>query len=262
MITHADEVRRLFCTSRATRECFEQWKDVKKAEVAPAVLGHVTRIVYELTIEDVKDVCQRTAHALGDVKREDGESVEEIVNWHPDFAFTHTLHICMEKMGHLPTYQSFRKFVLEDELGWAMLGKPSRTVMREMAQKGVPEALARAAMRWRIGNAYYSFLREVYTVVTLRGSGIDLRLHPLADALFRVDAWAGRTALSLRVANKKFSEGEAGGRKIRPESLLADLDPPLSFETIELSPATKFGRVHLPSTAELESVAALLRARM
>lgn len=114
-------------------------------------------------------------------------------------------------------------------------------------------------MRWRVGNAYYSFLREIYTVVELRSQGVDLRVHPLADALFRVDAWVGSKALSLRVGNEKFRKGGDGGRKVPTEKLLADVYPPLEFATLELSPATKFGRVHLPAAHHLESAAERLR---
>lgn len=257
--TTAGDVLDLFCTSAATTKRFEDWKsDPRRAEVAPMVLAHRTRVLYRLAEHDVQAVCRDTEHALGQVKRADGESVREIVDWHPDFAFTHTFHICTERVGSVPTYQQFREFALDDADGQRMLGNPSRETIRQLVDAGCPQWRAQAAMRWRIGNAYYGFLREVYTLVQLRLRGIDLSVHPLADALFRVDAWTGRRALSLRVGNSRFRQGTNEGRKTPPEKLLADLLPPLQFDTIELEAATTFGQVHVPTPVHLDHAAARL----
>jgi hypothetical protein len=257
--TTAEDVLGRFCTSVGTRKRFEDWKaDPRREEVAPLVLAHRTRVLYYLAEEDVEGVCRDTEHALGPVKRADGESVREIVDWHPNFAFTHTFHICVERIGAVPTYQQFREFALHDADGQRMLGHPSKETIRRLVDAGCPQWQAQAAMRWRIGNAYYGFLREVYTLVQLRLRGIDLSVHPLADALFRVDAWIGCRALSLRVGNRKFREGANAGRKSRPEQLLADLEPPLQFDTIELEAATTFGQVHVPTAVHLDQAAARL----
>ncbi|GAA2070361.1 hypothetical protein GCM10009801_21000 [Streptomyces albiaxialis] len=261
MRTTAHDVLQQFCTSDRTQRVFADWRDdPRRRDVVPAVMEHGTSVVYEMSPGDVQSVCSRTEHALGLVRREVGESVAAIVDWHPDFAFTHMFHLCMEHIGHLPTYQEFREFADTDHLGMRMLGGPSRAKVREVASLGVPEDRARAAMRWRVGNAYYSFLREVVTVVTLRHLGVDVRVHPLADALFRVDAWVGRKVLSLLISNRKFRQGQRHGRKVRPELWLADVFPPMEFECIELRPATEFGHVHVPSTEHLTEVADRLRA--
>ncbi|WP_143079125.1 hypothetical protein [Streptomyces monashensis] len=256
--TSAEDVLELFCTSVATRQRFEAWKtDPRRVEVVPVVMAHRTRVLYGLTESDVRRICRETEHALGDVRRQVGESVPEIVDWHPNFAFTHTFHACVEHIGTAPTYQQFRKFALDEQTGRRMLGDPSRRIIRRLVESGrYSERRARAAMRWRIGNAYYGFLREVYTLVQLRSRGMDLRVHPLADALFRVDAWAGRRALSLRVGNSKFRKGLNAGRKTRTEELLSGILPPLHFDSIELEAATRFGEVHLPSAAHLDRAAA------
>lgn len=258
--TSATEVLDHFCTSPGTRSIYGAWEhDPRRYNVVPVVLEHRTRLIYQLSEEDVKRVCQATVHALGNVRRADGERVRSIVDWHPDFAFTHMFHVCMEQIQALPTYQDFRRFTQHDPLGQKMLGSPAREKVSQAERENFSPALARDAMQWRVGNAYYSFLREVHTVVQLRRRGIDLRVHPLADALFRVDAWTGRKALSLRVGNKKFGLGADAGRKHRPEQLLADLSPGFEFRTIELPPASRFGQVHLPSAVDLDAAATLLR---
>lgn len=261
--TTADDVLGLFCASDSSSRRLQEWKrDPRRADVAPVVLAHRTRVLYQLTDGDVQDVCRRTEHALGDVKRTVGESVPQIVDWHPNFAFTHTFHTCIESIGSVPTYQQFREFALEDASGLRMLGDPAKAAIRRLVEEeNCEQWRAQAAMRWRIGNAYYGFLREVYTLVKLRGRGIDLRVHPLADALFRVDAWVGRRVLSLRVGNKKFREGANRGRKTPTEEMLADILPPLEFATIELAAATSFGEVHVPTEAHLDQAAARLGLR-
>ncbi|WP_421107375.1 hypothetical protein [Streptomyces sp. NEAU-S77] len=257
--TTSGDVLQRFRVSPRTQEIYTNWKsDQRRADVAPVVMAHETRLVYELTIADVEAVCRRTEHALGQVRRSDGERVAAIVDWHPNFAFTHMFHVCMERMQRLPAYQDFRSYADRDSLGRHMLGNPARAKVREVVGRGIPEPLVRDAMRWRVGNAYYSFLREVYTVVQLRSMGIDLRVHPLADALFRVDAWVDDKVVSLRVGNKKFRQGGETGRKMPPERLLEDVEPPFKFDTIELSPATKFGAVHLPSPEHIAGAAARL----
>ncbi|MET8689055.1 hypothetical protein ABZV77_33100 [Streptomyces sp. NPDC004732] len=262
METTVNDVLDLFCTSVSTERRLDDWRrDPRREQVAPVVLAHSTRVLYRLTEGDVHDVCQRTEHALGQVRREVGESVPQIVDWHPNFAFTHTFHTCVERIGAVPTYQQFREFSLSDAEGLDMLGSPSKELIRRLVVKqGVEQWRAQAAMRWRIGNAYYGFLREVYTLVQLRRRGIDLRVHPLADALFRVDAWTGRRALSLRVGNKKFRQGGNAGRKTPAEQLLADVQPPLRFDTIELAAATRFGQVHVPTAQVLDHAATRLGA--
>lgn len=255
--TTAEDVLDLFCTSESTEGRFKAWTaDRRRAEVVPVVMSHRTKVLYRLTPEGVDRVCRGTEHALGEIRREEGESVRQIVDWHPDFAFAHTFHVCMERIGDLPTYQQFREYALDDPDGWRMLGAPAKGIIRHLViREEFPQSRVQAAMRWRVGNAYYSFLRETYTLVQLRQRGVDLRAHPLADALFRVDAWAGRRALSLRVGNRKFRQGMDEGRKTPVEQLLADILPPLRFDTIELAAATKFGVVHLPRTADLDRLA-------
>lgn len=258
--TTSDDVLQRFRVSPRTREIYTNWvNDPRRAKVAPVVMAHRSQLVYELSTADVEAVCRRTEHALGQVRRRDGESVAAIVDWHPDFAFTHVFHVCMEQMRRLPTYQDFRAYAYNDPLGRCMLGDPALAKVHDVSDTtGAPEKLVREAMRWRVGNAYYSFLREVYTVVQLRHMGLDLRVHPLADALFRVDAWVGSKVVSLRVGNKKFRQGDDAGRKMPPERLLADVPSRFEFATLELPPATKFGSVHLPSLDHLSAAAARL----
>ncbi|MFI6325539.1 hypothetical protein ACIBG8_49050 [Nonomuraea sp. NPDC050556] len=258
--TTAQDVLGLFnVTPEANRALTEWEQDPSKAPaVVPFVLAHPTEFLYQLTPADVERVCKTTDHALGQVQRRVAESVVEIVDWHPDFAFTHVLHYVLEDLRELPTWQHFFTFIQEDPQAALMLWGPADAEIQRLVSLGVPLSAAKAAMRWRVGNAYYSFLREIYVVTQLRAADLDVRLHPLADALFRVDFWCGRTVCSLLVKNNKFREDDQG-RKRQPQEFLAGATPPFQFHKIQLGRASQFGVVHLPSTAQISAAATKLR---
>ena len=81
-----------------------------------------------------------------------------------------------------------------------------------------------------------------------------MRAHPLADALFRADAWAGRTVLSLYVRNGQFRDGSRG-RKPRINDILSGARPPFLFTDLRLSTQHRFGCVHLPAPDQIRALA-------
>lgn len=232
----------------------QSWRaDPTKAAVVPRVESHVVSTMYNLTPDDVISVCERTEHALGDVRKADAMRVEEIRDWHPAFAFTHVFHFAVEEAKRLPTYTEFRDYCRDDTFGNTALWAPAQEAINRAATSCDRQS-ARAAMRWRIGNAYYSFIREAFVLSVLRASGLEAELHPLADALFRVDLWIENVNVSLFIGNNTFrSEGQ--GRKDRPEQLLSDARPPFRFHSIQLTTQHRFGVVHLPARAEIERCA-------
>ncbi|MEU7894250.1 hypothetical protein AB0B45_15480 [Nonomuraea sp. NPDC049152] len=261
LCTTAQDVLDLFNVTNQANRVLTDWRgDRSKAPaVVPFVEAHQTEFLYQLTPADVERVCRSTNHALGEVKRKVAESVKDIVDWHPDFAFMHVLHYAVEALHELPTWQRFFAFIQEDEQAVNMLWLPSQAEIHRAVAKGVPEFDAKASMRWRVGNAYYSFLREIYVVAHLRAAGLDVRMHPLADALFRVDFWCGRKVCSLLVKNAKFHK-DGQGRKRQPSEILAGATPPFTFHKIQLERASRFGVVHLPSPDHIEVSVRELRA--
>ncbi|MFD9941452.1 hypothetical protein ACFWYW_36375 [Nonomuraea sp. NPDC059023] len=260
--TTAQDVLALFNVTSHAEIAFQRWlDDATKQAVRPHVLAHQASAIYRLAPKDVERVCATTEHALGEVRRATAENVSEIVDWHPDFAFTHTFHYVVESMGALPTWQQFRDFIGEDSQGRTMLWHPAQQMVARVAARpsGPSRAVARDAMQWRVGNAYYSFIREIYVVAHLREAGLDVRMHPLADALFRVDFWCGRTACSLLVKNAKFHK-DGRGRKRPTSEILSGAKPSFQFHKIQLERASQFGVVHLPSTDQIRLAADELRA--
>jgi hypothetical protein len=255
MQTTADEVVATFAVTPRARELLEHWRsDPARQQVPRVVLRHTTRVLYELTPAAVQAACAKSEHPLGEIRRQTAMSVTPVVDWRPDFAFTHVMHIALERLGGLPTFADFTRFCGSDPVGRAALGDPARQIREHARALGFDPVPVAQAVRWRIGLAYYSFAREVYTISVLRAAGLDVRAHPLADALFRVDAWVNRTILSIYVRNPRFRDGPSG-RKPSSSQILAGAQPP--FHQVELSLPTRheFGSVHLPDPGEIQSVA-------
>jgi hypothetical protein len=240
--------------SAGASDLLSRWEsDARYRErVVPFVKNFVASALYRSTPEAIEAVCEKTEHALGEVKRRDAESVEEIVNWNPAFALQHTLHYAAETLAAVPTFQDFRAFVSKNDQARAMLLTPSQKVVDEAARSGASRAIAMDAMKWRVGNAYLAFLKESYMVSVLRASGFDARYHLLADVLFRVDAWVDDKCVSIFVVNPEF-RGPQGGRKPAPSLLLGGSR--LKHVDLPIPARHVFGTVHLPDREALAQVA-------
>jgi hypothetical protein len=258
METTSREVIATFAVTPRARTLLRQWRsDPERPHVPRTVLGHTTKVLYQLAPAQIEAVCKASEHPLGDIRKEAAMTVQPVVDWRPDFAFTHVMHLALEKLGGLPSFQDFTRFCAEDPAGRTALGDPARQIQEHARRQGYAPRHARQAIRWRIGLAYYSFVREMYTITVLRDSGLDVRAHPVADALFRVDAWTGRTVLSLYIRNPRFRDG-ARGRKPRTADILAGAQPPFRYEELRLAVRHEFGRVHLPEAGQIRAVASRL----
>lgn len=252
-MTNAQEVIERFTRSGSAREAtrkLERWRrGPRRHRVVPPVMAHETAVVDDLQPGDVLAVCQRIAadkreHALGDIRRTVVSDVPFIRDWFPDFAYTHVLHFVAEAAGRLLTFNEYARHpVFKD----AMYGDIRQAVQDAMARNGVSETLAKQAVRWRIGNAYYAFLKEQFVFAGMREEGFEVKQHPLADALFRVDCWVGETNIDLYVTNPRFrSDRQGAGRKVKSSELLADAVPPFKNIVMECDVRHTYGDVHLP----------------
>jgi hypothetical protein len=260
MHTTADEVVVTFAVTPRARELLRRWRtDPARPQVPRVVMAHTTRVLYALDPAGIEAVCAASEHPLGDIRKQTAMAVGPIVDWRPDFAFTHVMHLAMERLEVLPSFGEFTGFCANDPVGRAALGDPARRIRQLAVDQGFPAQQAAQAVRWRIGLAYYSFVREVYTIAVLRAAGLDVRAHPLADALFRADAWTGRTVLSIYIQNPRFRDGPRG-RKPRSGQILAGARPPFRHEELRLATRHEYGCVHLPDPAEIRAVAERLSA--
>jgi len=258
--TTSAEVVVTFAVTPRTRALFRRWKaDPARPHVSRTVMRHTTRVLYDLAPADIEATCAASEHPLGGIRKEVAMAVRPVVDWRPDFAFTHVMHLALETLGRLPTFGDFVWFCAEDTVGRAALGDPARQIRERARREGYAPAHAEQVVRWRIGVSYYSFAREAYTIAVLRGAGLDVRAHPLADALFRVDAWTGRTVLVLYIGNPRFRDGRRG-RKPRTADILSGAQPPFRVEELRLAPGHAFGCVHLPEADQVSAVARLMKA--
>jgi hypothetical protein len=217
-------------------------------------MSHFTKAVDSIQPSDVLKLCKEIAadsskHALGEIKSSAVSMVPEIRDWHPDFAFTHLLHFVTEEAGALVSFEDFIHHPIFKD---ALYDDIRKQVKQASRQDVTREPLAKNAIRWRVGIAYYAFLKEQYVISLLRSEGINVKQHPLADALFRVDCWAADVNIDLYVTNPRFrAKGGGVGRKTKSADLLADAVPP--FKNVVLECATKhtFGDVHLPDDGDV-----------
>ncbi len=261
METTSKEVIATFAVTPRTRALLRQWQaDPRRPHVPRTVLRHTTRVLYQLVPSRIEAVCKASEHPLGNIRKEAAMAVQPVVDWRPDFAFTHVMHLALETLGSLPAFQDFTRFCAGDPAGRVALGDPARQIQEHARLQGYAPQHATQAIRWRIGLAYYSFVREVYTIAVLRAAGLDVRAHPLADALFRVDAWTDRTVLSLYIRNPRFRDG-IGGRKPRTADILSGAQPPFRYEELRLATRHEFGCVHLPEADQIRALALRLLSR-
>jgi hypothetical protein len=253
--TTAQDVLDWFARTPATKHKYRTWARYIP-EVTERVMAHRARAVYGVSSSDVEKLA--SDHPLGDIKSRNAYEFKGIADWRPDFAFTHLFHFALEQIGGVFSFQDFRTWAGEADKRW-MIWNPAHRVLREEQQDDTDWYQVRDAMSWRVGLFYYSFLRELYTVARLREAGLDMRVHPLADALFRADAWHGPVVFELYVANRRY-RSEGSGRKKSARETLSPGRPDLRFVSLEMEKQHVYGRVHLPEEAQLQACAEQIRA--
>jgi hypothetical protein len=160
VVVTAGQVERHFVRSAHTRRLVDRWARRRgHGDVVRLVRGHRSRVVNTATLKEVEQVCRATEHALGEVRWDDVKDVRSIRDWTCPFAVSHVFHFVTEALGAVPTYQEFQQANGLPEFRH-MLWDPAAHAIRACIEGGAPEQTALDAMKWRIGNFYYSFLRE------------------------------------------------------------------------------------------------------
>lgn len=257
--TYANVVDRFGRSRRAAAE-LSRWRALPGKEPVVGFAEQMQTVAaYQVSPEQVEFACEATRHALEGpegrrLRRSVGESIAEVANWYPNFPIVHSLYWAVEHLQRPPLWDEFIALWREKEPARTMLGVPAARAVTAAEQAGRSRADAEEAMWWRLGNAYYSLLRELYVLAVLRDSGRPVEYHVLADALFRVDFWLGDTVISLYVANERYRDARGAGRKLTAGSLLSDFT---GFRFVEMPRLTRreYGTVHLPARGEIERFA-------
>ena len=225
----------------------------QKQPVAHTLQNHNSDIIENLTVNQVLHIVKTTQNALGPSRRSIGEKITPIRDWNPNYAFTHVLHHTTATLGHLPTWQEFRHTAQTHPEIRPMLWEPAQQAIHNATQQGHNPQEAKNAMQWRIGNSYYSFIREAYIIAQLHDAGLQPKYHPIVDTLFKVDLWVQNTNINLYIGNKIYRNTHQG-RKITSEQILNDARPPYKNINIQLPTQHTYGNVHLPTPQTLTTL--------
>lgn len=237
-----------FCRTQAAHSAFDQWL-LRESDVATVMLGHVTQRVYDVTSRDIEDIARTTKNALGSVRQADAARLPAMRDWTSPFPLAFALHRFAEDVG-VSTFDEFRTWCSSTPMGQLMVWNDLVAVQQELCDSGAHHEHVMNASRWRIGNAYYGFMRELYVASILRECGLDIRLHPVAQRVFHVDAWTPEMMLSVTVGNSSHQHGSK--RRLNPSLLNGHA---MRHHSITLDTPVNFGRIHLPERAAVERAA-------
>ena len=159
--------------SRAAAAAYSSWSrnPRRRDVVVPRVMAHTTGVVDSFTPTDVKLLLERIAgdrslHAIGDIQRHDIETAPAIADWNPTFALVHLIHFVIEDLQKLPTFWELRDHPLCSDLH--LWREANDAIAESIAVDGVSDEIAKQAVQWRIGLAYYSVIREQWVAAVLR----------------------------------------------------------------------------------------------
>jgi very-short-patch-repair endonuclease len=163
------------------------------------------------------DPAVRTGHALGRI-RKDEPGVIATRDFSTPWAIAYLLHGLLESMGRVPRWQDVDRH-LRGAASSLYYG-PFTQAFRYGSKSAQEIRAFERGFQYRVGNAYYSFLREVDLMARLREiHGLQVRYHVLADVHYRVDFWCRNVLVALWVENPRYRQGNEG-RKPKPEHYL------------------------------------------
>ncbi len=206
---------------------FSRWEnreDLIKAGVVDFVKSFEHERLFAITRAEFDKVVKETQHPLGriDPKVErDLKGIRMVEDASTPWSFMQLFHDYVERCG-LPTWQQFHEW----------LTGPRRDALwgpyeEQSGLRGAdPEksSLIRTGMAWRLGNAYYSALREVDILISFGDADFPVLYHLLPDALFAVDLWRYNRFVSVYIPNAQFKNIDGTGRKVRPQKIYSKPD--------------------------------------
>lgn len=255
-VTFADCYRELVLGGgTGAKNAYEQWKTRPGySAVVEFVESFTHERLFGIAPDQVRRVCDETEHALGEVQKE--RQIREINDFTCPFALQHLFHRFIERTGEIPTWQRFWRWMTHQARPhWLDEIKPLRN---QLMARNYSEQRISEAIRWRLGNFYYSALREVDLLVALQARGVKVKYHLLADVLLRVDCWTGRTLVRTYVPNIEY-RAAAEGRKIPAVQFFSPNDTPFNIVDFPVE-REGFGRVWLVSERSIAKLAERLSA--
>lgn len=219
------------------------------------------RVLYTLQNSDVRTAIERTTHALGNIDKS-AAKFDDIHNYSPPVPLIYIFHSILEKMGSVPIWNDIQRYLFGDfrSLCWEPFCA-SRSLDASKPVKLHDQRIL-DAFQWRMGNAYYSWLREVELLTYLRRTHrFDLKYHFLVDAEWRADFIGGSILLELYVKNREFKDDDSG-RKLTCLSMNAGFTVvDIKMDIKEVNSGLKFGKPWMVSATSKDQIVRELRLK-
>jgi hypothetical protein len=226
----------------------DQWPVVKKA-----FEDSRQTVLYRLTPRDIVDATENTDHALGNISSAEAraKSAQKAQNLSPAYPIMMVFHGLMEALGRVPLWQDVEEYLVRrPELclayyvkGCGIPGNP--TLDNLWTLPGM------RPVRYRIASTYYSFLREVHTLLCLRHDfGLDALYHPLQDAEWKSDIVCGLVRVEIYLLSA-FFKGTEEGRKVECQSV----NPGVPVVVQQMETSKLRGKCWLHSKETIEALA-------
>lgn len=214
-------------------------------------------VLYRLAPSDVTKVMNATDHALGWMKGPESRlrHLKKIANATPPYPVMLLLHDLLESLGRVPTWSDFSEYLFANpDLCMASLWKAADLGPQTEEDGWASQKLG--AIRYRLGNFYYSFLREIHLIVVLRRvHGLDVRYHPLLDAEWKIDAVCSDFLIELYIYSVHYK-----GSKTARKQLCEEQNPGRLVEVVEMEAKQIFGECWRCSDTEIGEAADGMKA--
>lgn len=239
-------------TYRRSSQLPSQWPTVRAAFKASC-----QTVLYKLSPQDVVKVMATTEHALGWMsgKQNDEPQFKRIKDVSPAYPVIMLLHHLMEKLRRVPTWTDFEKFLFSHpDLCLRYFWSAARISPTTIDQGWDDDMMA--SIRYRLGNFYYSFLREIHLIAVLRRVyNLDVRYHPILDSEWKVDAVCGPVLLEVYVPSEGLK-----GKDVERKQTCEQLNPGRPVLKLTMLTKTKGGICWRFNDNEIQEVAMKIRA--
>ena len=188
-------------------------------------------------------------HALGKLDRD--EIVHDFSkDFSPPIPMMYPFHALLEDLGRLPRWSEAWTFltvtrpdlVLQSYAAFNRLsGDDPRLRERQYMD----------ALQWRVGAAYYSWVREVHLLTELRCTHrLDVRYHFAVDAEWKADLVGGDVLLEVYINNRNFKDGNAGRKET-----CAEANPWAKTVRVGFDNQRRWGRPYFLEDPAIEGIA-------
>ncbi|MNU30487.1 hypothetical protein D3C71_189870 [compost metagenome] len=233
------------------------WGAVRKAFEAS-----VQTILYRLTLAHVRQASEFTEHALGDVTSAEAKLPGNVFakDTSPAYPVIMLLYDLMERNREIPLWQDVERYLFENQDMCLSYFYKAGGISPPGSIEELWTGGKHRAIRYRIACFYYSFIREIHTIVHLREKhGLDVRCHSLIDTEWKADAICGRVRIELYVVNSEFKKRNEETVRLAVEGRkkeCQEVNPGLPVVVVPMSPTDEWGCVWLFSEEALSKLAA------